>query len=166
MLLAPLLATHDFNYYFGRLQDVAVLYLPKVFAALVLLAALCALVVLGLGLVLFRTFGDAGDAGDCLVPPLLLQPLVENAVTHGIAHLIDGGTVRVVAARAGGWLRIVVDNPCDPDRPKRGGTGVGLANVRARLRALHGADATVVTDERGGRWQVEVTLPATVEAPA
>jgi hypothetical protein len=103
---------------------------------------------------------DAGNAGDCLVPPLLLQPLVENAVTHGIAHVLEGGTVRVAAGRDEGWLTIVVDNPCDPDRPKRGGTGVGLSNVRARLRALHGADATVSAGESGDRWVVEMRLPA------
>jgi two-component system, LytTR family, sensor histidine kinase AlgZ len=106
---------------------------------------------------------DAGNAGECLVPPLLLQPLVENAVTHGIAHLLDGGTVRVAAVRDGAWLEIVVDNPCDPDRPKRGGTGVGLANVRARLRALHGSDATLVAEERGDRWHVGLTMPAVGE---
>jgi hypothetical protein len=106
---------------------------------------------------------DAGNAGDCLVPPLLLQPLVENAVTHGIAHLLDGGTIRVAAERDGAWLKIVVDNPCDPDRPKRRGTGVGLANVRGRLRALHGPDATLVAEERGDRWCVELTLPAAGE---
>ena len=105
---------------------------------------------------------DAGNAGDCLVPPLLLQPLVENAVTHGIAHMIEGGTISVTAGRDGAWLRIVVDNPCDPDRPKRGGAGVGLANVRARLRALHGADAALVAEERADRWHVELTLPAAV----
>jgi len=106
---------------------------------------------------------DAGDAGDCLVPPLLLQPLVENAVTHGIAHMLEGGTVRVAAVRDGAWLKIVVDNPCDPDRPQRGGTGVGLANVRARLRALHGADATLEAEERGDHWYVELTMPAARE---
>jgi two-component system, LytTR family, sensor histidine kinase AlgZ len=108
---------------------------------------------------------DAGNAGDCLVPPLLLQPLVENAVTHGIAHRLEGGTVRVTAGRDGAWLRVVVDNPCDPDRPKRGGTGVGLANVRARLRALHGEDATLVAEEREDRWHVELTLPAVEGEP-
>ena len=107
---------------------------------------------------------DAGNAGDCLVPPLLLQPPVENAVTHGIAHMLEGGTVRVAAVRDGAWLKIVVDNPCDPDRPRRGGTGVGLANVWARLRALHGADAALVAEARGDRWYVELTLPAAGEA--
>jgi LytS/YehU family sensor histidine kinase len=101
-----------------------------------------------------------GDAAACMVPPLLLQPIVENAVTHGIAHLLDGGVVRVAAGRADGVLRIVAENPCDPDRPRRGGTGVGLSNVRARLRALHGAQATVSAGEQNGVWRVEVILPA------
>ena len=112
-------------------------------------------------------FGDrlrsellAGDAGSCFVPPLLLQPLVENAVTHGIAHLIEGGTIRVRAERNGAWLHIIVENPCDPDRPRRGGAGVGLANVRARLRATHGGDAALLAGERNDTWRVEVTLPA------
>ena len=103
---------------------------------------------------------SAGNAGACLVPPLLLQPIVENAVTHGIAHVLPGGTVRVTADRSGQALRIVVENPCDRDRPRGGGAGVGLANVRARLRALHGQDAWLAADERDGVWRVEVAMPA------
>ena len=112
-------------------------------------------------------FGDrlqmdvsAGAVGACLVPPLLLQPIVENAVTHGIAHLLHGGTIRIAADRAGSALRIVVENPCDRDRPRGRGAGVGLANVRARLRALHGQAAWLYAEERDGAWRVEVTMPA------
>jgi sensor histidine kinase YesM len=85
---------------------------------------------------------DAG-AGPCLVPPLLLQPIVENAVTHGVAHVLAGGTIRIALSRNAGTLTMVVENPCDPDRPRRTGTGLGLANVRARLRALYGDDARI-----------------------
>ena len=68
------------------------------------------------------------------MPPLLLQPLVENAVTHGIAHVLDGGTVRVRASRSAGRLTIVVENPVRSATVRAArGTGVGLANVRARL---------------------------------
>lgn len=116
-------------------------------------------------------FGDrlgaeisAGNAGGCLVPPLLLQPIVENAVTHGVAHVVAGGVIRVSAARRGGVLRIVAENPCDPDRPRRRGGGVGLSNVRARLRALHGGEATLSAEERDSVWRVELTLPAVESA--
>ena len=105
---------------------------------------------------------DVSDrgAGTCLVPPLLLQPIVENAVTHGVAHVLAGGTVRIALSRNAGTLTMVVENPCDPDRPRRTGTGFGLANVRARLRALYGNDARVGAGEDGGVWRVEVSLPA------
>ena len=57
-------------------------------------------------------------------------------------------------------VTMIVENPCDPDRPRRKGGGVGLANVRSRLRALYGSDATVNASEREGVWRVEITLPA------
>ena len=103
------------------------------------------------------------DAEPCLVPPLLLQPLVENAVTHGIAHLLDRGTIRIAASRTPARLSIVVENPCDPDRPRGTGAGVGVSNVRARLRALYGAEAIVNSTEQGGLWRMELSFPATTE---
>jgi hypothetical protein len=104
------------------------------------------------------------SGGECLVPPLLLQPIVENAITHGVAHVLEGGTVTIHAARNGSVLSVVVENPCDPDRPRRTGTGVGLANVRARLNALHGSDATLHATEHAGVWRVALTVPAVTEA--
>ena len=103
---------------------------------------------------------DGDGAGPCLVPSLLLQPLVENAVTHGIAHMLDGGTVTVRADRTPVRLHVRVESPCDPDRPQRKGAGVGLSNVRSRLRALHGADAAVDAVEENERWRVDITMPA------
>jgi two-component system sensor histidine kinase AlgZ len=99
------------------------------------------------------------DADRCLVPPLLLLPLVENAVTHGVAHMLSGGTVKVTAGRNGSRLHVTVENPCDPDRPRRGGAGVGLANVRARLTTLHGQDARFAAGETDGFWRVEFVIP-------
>jgi signal transduction histidine kinase len=101
-----------------------------------------------------------------LVPPLLLQPIVENAVTHGIAHMLERGTIRITATRAAARLSVLVENPCDPDRPRRTGSGVGLSNVRARLKAMHGADALVRTSEQNGTWRVELSFPAQVAAVA
>jgi two-component system, LytTR family, sensor histidine kinase AlgZ len=102
---------------------------------------------------------EADESGACLVPPLLLQPIVENAVTHGIAHLLDGGTIRITVARTGSTLSMVVENPCDADRPRGTGSGVGLANVRQRLRALYGTDAWMSAAEQEGVWRVELSVP-------
>jgi two-component system sensor histidine kinase AlgZ len=101
---------------------------------------------------------DAARA--CAVPPLLLQPLVENAVTHGIAQLLEGGTVRVTAERREGELLISVENPRDPDSPGRRGTGIGLQNVRRRLAALHGDAADMRVVPAASSFRIELRLPA------
>ena len=101
----------------------------------------------------------AADTLSCLVPPLLLQPLVENAVRHGIAHLVDGGTIRLHAARTMTTLTVTVGNPCDPDRPRRRGTGIGMENVRKRLRALYAADAWVDVEESNTYFRVSLSFP-------
>ena len=101
---------------------------------------------------------DAARA--CVVPPLLLQPLVENAVTHGIAQRLEGGQVRIEAERRGPELRIVITNPRDADAPGRRGTGIGLQNVRRRLAALHGGDATLEVNSTDEAFRVELRLPA------
>jgi hypothetical protein len=113
-------------------------------------------------------FGDRLDydlhaddtARACAVPPLVLQPLVENAVTHGIARMIDGGTVLIGATKDGPELRIIVENPRDPDAPGRRGAGIGLQNVRRRLTALHGPAAEVSLKPTPEAFRVELRLPA------
>jgi len=95
-----------------------------------------------------------------LVPALVLQPLVENAVHHGVAHLLEGGEIKVCARRHAGLLELAVENPCDPDRPASRGTGVGLANVRARIETLFGNRARVDVVAQRERFCVLVVLPA------
>jgi hypothetical protein len=103
---------------------------------------------------------SSDQADDCLVPPMLLQPIVENAVKHGVAHVLEGGAITVAAACTHARLTVKVENPADADRPASASTGMGLENVRQRLRALFGNDASVHWREEDGRWRVEVTLPA------
>jgi len=96
---------------------------------------------------------------------------VENAIKHGIGQMVDPGLVRIEAARAGSLLRIRVDNDVDPDSAVDGtndarGTGLGLANVRQRLAAAYGHEASVRWTRRDHRFIVELTLPAvTADAP-
>jgi sensor histidine kinase YesM len=93
------------------------------------------------------------------IPPLLLQPLVENAVRHGIAHLVNGGTIRIHCEGHGERLTIQIENPIDPDRPRRKGTGVGLKNVRSRLDTLYGNDARVDVEESNEYFRVKLIFP-------
>lgn len=99
-------------------------------------------------------------ADPCEIPPLLLQPLVENAVRHGIATRVEGGAIRLEARQTGHRLRIVIENPCDPDAPARRGAGLGLANVRARLAARYGPDAIFAARHVADRFLVVISLPA------
>lgn len=95
-----------------------------------------------------------------VVPPLVLQPLVENAVSHGIAGLVEGGTVTVTVRVVDGHLEIAVENPRDPDRPRSSaGTGMGLANVSKRLEALYGSRARVKVTEEPARFRVDLSVP-------
>ena len=95
----------------------------------------------------------------CRVPPLVLQPLMENAVTHGIAGLIEGGVIRLDVARRNDRLSIAIENPRDEDAPPQSRRGVGLENVRQRLIAMFGDDARLDTRLDPGMFRVEIALP-------
>lgn len=99
----------------------------------------------------------------CLVPPLILQPLVENAVKYGIASSLEGGTVVIEVRRSNGTLSIAVENPVDDDLPVKPGTGKGLVNVRSRVAAIYGSDGWVHVDHTPLRHRVEVQLPCSRE---
>jgi len=96
----------------------------------------------------------------CLVPPLLIQPLVENAVVHGVSQLVDGGTIRIAATRGGPMLTIRIENPCDPDRPRSKRPGLGLDRLKKRVITQFGMDGAVLVEENAGRFRVEVRIPA------
>lgn len=103
------------------------------------------------------------DLASALVPSLLLQPLVENAVRHGVARSEAPTRIEIRAASAGERLLLTVaDDAAKAAGTKlaANGTGVGLDNVRNRLRALHGNDCSLESGpvETGG-WRTEIELP-------
>ncbi|AHG92438.1 histidine kinase internal region (plasmid) [Gemmatirosa kalamazoonensis] len=79
---------------------------------------------------------------DAVVPSLILQPLVENAIRHGVERTPGGGAISIDAAREPSHLRLSVRNDCDAATMavQRPGSGIGLANLEARLSQLYGAD--------------------------
>jgi len=99
---------------------------------------------------------------ECLpvgVPPMLLQPLVENAVKHGVAAVVEGGVVRLGARLDGRRLRLQVENPVDPDAPAPRGAGVGLDLVRRRLRAEYAGAGSLRVETGPGWFRAEVVVP-------
>ena len=117
----------------------------------------------------------AEDAAHALVPTFILQPLVENAVRHGISRSTEGGTIRVIARRAADdRLELSVVDSGVGFRPRDGVVreGVGMKNTRARLEQLYGPRASLTWEnvlEGGARVTVLmpfVTQRETVDAPA
>jgi two-component system sensor histidine kinase AlgZ len=99
------------------------------------------------------------EAGKARVPALFLQPLVENAVKHGVEPSPTGADVKITTQRRGGVVVIKVTNtvPAGQGRP---GHGVALDNVRDRLRLLHDVQAQFQTALIDGRYQVRMEVPA------
>jgi two-component system, LytTR family, sensor histidine kinase AlgZ len=99
------------------------------------------------------------QCGDCLVPPLVLQPLVENAVKHGVATLPEGGTIVVDSRVRDGQLRVMVENCFDPESPSPRRHGLGLRNVRSRLETRFGAAGRLDARADGNRFRAEIAVP-------
>jgi hypothetical protein len=95
------------------------------------------------------------------VPRFLLQPLIENAVRHGIAARSSGGEIALRAHLSGGALRIEIENELpDPDSQHTGGSGLGLRNSRERLEQLYSQQSSLTTAViHGNRFLTVLTLP-------
>lgn len=96
---------------------------------------------------------------DCEVPPLIVQPLVENAIKHGIATLVEGGEISISGRRSRTAMRFVVENPFDPESPVAKKTGIGLRNVRDRLQTRFGGAARLEIGIEENYYRVAVSIP-------
>ncbi len=118
-----------------------------------------------------RRLGDRLDVrwevqdlpGDARVLPLLLQPILENAVTHGIQQRRDGGQVRVFGRSEAHNLVITVSNPlpsatASAGRPEQG-HGMALRNIRTRLDLAYGENASLITSQDADRFYAVITVP-------
>jgi len=98
---------------------------------------------------------------DLRVPPLILQPLLENAIYHGIEPLPEGGCVQVRGHREPGRLRLQVSNPLPgAGGGRRSGHRLALDNIRQRLALAYGERAGLQARAEGGLYRVELILPA------
>lgn len=97
-----------------------------------------------------------------LVPTLLLQPLIENAVHHGIEPSIAPGTIEIDVGRTGRYIDVAISNPWQGDASAAltRGNRIGLDNVRQRLALVHDLEATIDSSVRDARYIVRIRLPA------
>ena len=98
-------------------------------------------------------------AGSARVPPLFLQPLVENAVKHGVEPSASGAQVRITTQRRGGIVVIQVTNTVPAGQGPRG-HGVAQRNVRERLRLLHDVQTQFQASLQDGQYVVRMEVPA------
>ena len=110
-------------------------------------------------------FDLSADSLACKVPRFILQPLVENAIRHGISHLSAGGIVRVIAASDSMRLTVRIEN----DMPREGTaardcSGLGLANTKQRMSEIYGTNATVTVREDATAFSVLLALPCDTAA--
>jgi two-component system, LytTR family, sensor histidine kinase AlgZ len=97
---------------------------------------------------------------DLPTPSLLLQPLVENAVYHGIQQLSEGGTVTVRGRRVDGGVEVAIHNPCPPAGERAAGRhGMALVNTRARIEYHFGQRGSLAVDAGANEFTCTVKLP-------
>ena len=93
------------------------------------------------------------------LPSLLIQPLIENAVIHGIEPLPEGGVINIrIYSEANNWL-IEVDNPCTGSETDTTGNQIAQTNIRERLAAIYAGEASMQTEENEERYKVTIKLP-------
>lgn len=96
---------------------------------------------------------------DALAPPLLLQPLLENAVYHGIEPLAEAGEIRVCIANTRDGVRIEINNPVSANKEPRPGNHMAMENLCERLMLFYDLEARLETRQVDGRYWVRVDLP-------
>lgn len=97
--------------------------------------------------------------GDALLPSLLLQPLLENAVHHGIEPRMDEGCIEIRITRPGDRVRVEIDNPLSATPAIRPGNQMALSNVRERLMLLYDMEAELKTGPQGDRFRLHLEFP-------
>lgn len=98
-----------------------------------------------------------GDIESCRIPSMILQPLLENAVYHGIEPLAEGGTVSIHIQVQGGVCRFELTNPRPKAGPRRAGNGIAEGNIQARLQAHFGENVQFSSSPKGDQYCVRLS---------
>ena len=96
---------------------------------------------------------------DALVPPLLLQPLVENAVYHGVEPGVGPGKIEIAVRRDKDRVHVKLTNPYHPDYQHRQGNRMALANIRERLQLHFDVEAELASGVKGANYEIDIVMP-------
>jgi two-component system sensor histidine kinase AlgZ len=100
---------------------------------------------------------------DAMIPPLILQPLLENAVYHGIEPLPEGGEVKVSIYTKLKELNITISNPYAPQNDKHAGNKMAMKNIKERLKLHFDLESSLKTESKNNRYCVHIRMPAKIK---
>ena len=104
------------------------------------------------------------ECQDCLVPKMVLQLCIENAIKHGIEPNVAGGQITLFAKKKGDMLQLTIENTMSNDDIVSASLGIGLHNLKARFQLLYQASATFETHKGEDKFTVEIRLPVETNA--
>jgi sensor histidine kinase YesM len=104
-------------------------------------------------------FTIAKECLECEIPVMILQPLYENAVKHGVYESTGEISVLTNARSVDGYLEIMITNDFEPGAPSKKGTGIGLANIRERMKLIYHDEQLLKTQVKGNKFEVLLVLP-------
>ncbi len=105
------------------------------------------------------TFEIGEECMDCEIPVMILQPLYENAVKHGVYESSGMVTIETTTRVRGGYLEIIITNDFEPGAPSRKGAGIGLANIRERMKLIYQNEQLLSSQVKGNKFEVILVLP-------
>jgi two-component system sensor histidine kinase AlgZ len=96
---------------------------------------------------------------DAMIPPLILQPLLENAVYHGIEPMPEGGEIIVKIYTKHNELSIIINNPYAPENDRHAGNKMALKNIKERLKLHFDLESSIKTNVKNNRYEVHIRIP-------
>jgi hypothetical protein len=99
------------------------------------------------------------DCMNIIIPDMLFQPLIENAIKHGVYESLEKVTIKLEARRHGEYLNVLVENDYDPEAVSRSGEKVGLRNIKERLSLFFNQDDLVTIEDMGNIFRVKLFIP-------
>ena len=103
---------------------------------------------------------DIGEGtSDIQVPPLILLPVVENSIKHGISQLLEGGLISVKTLYKEEHLVIIISNPYEENTKKPRGRGHGLNNLKKRMKLYYKGEGGVLTGKKDNLFNVRIFIP-------
>jgi two-component system LytT family sensor kinase len=104
------------------------------------------------------------ESEQCQLPVMILQPLFENAIKHGVYESTEPITLHVICTVENGYLSITLINNFDPEAPSKKGAGIGLKNIRERLRLIYHREGLLQTNKTENSFEVKLTFPQIIHS--